>query len=206
MVQNEYEYIEFLVKNGLQKDSADSYVRYLEAVSRALNITINDSAISSKKDVDIIIEKLSKTDLAENYKNNCGTALRKYLKFITETNFIYRSPDEIENPNQYTEGSKKVITVNSYERDNKARNKCIEIHGLGCAVCNMNFENIYGSIGIGFIHVHHIKPLSEINKNYLVSPEKDLIPVCPNCHAMLHRKKNAISIDSLKEMYNENKA
>ncbi len=206
MVQNEYEYIEFLVQNGLQRNSAYSYGRYLEAISKTLNIIINDSTISSKKDVDIVIEKLSKTDLAENYKNNCGTALRKYLKFITETNFIYKSLDEIENPNQYTEGAKKVITVNAYERDRKARNKCIEIHGLNCAVCNINFETTYGSIGIGFIHVHHIKPLSEINESYVVSPEKDLISVCPNCHAMLHRKKDTISINSLKEMYNENNA
>ncbi len=206
MVQNEYEYIEFLVQNGLQRNSAYSYGRYLEVISKYLNIIINDSTISSKKDVDIVIEKLSKTDLAENSKNNCGTALKKYLKFITETNFIYKSLDEIENPNQYTEGAKKVITVNAYERDRKARNKCIEIHGLNCAVCNINFETTYGSIGIGFIHVHHIKPLSEINESYVVSPEKDLISVCPNCHAMLHRKKDTISINSLKEMYNENNA
>lgn len=109
VAQNEYEYIEFLVRNGLQENSAYSYGIYLQAISRALNIIINDVIISSKKEVDIVIEKLSKTDLAKNYQNNCGTALRKYFKFVTEESLIYKSPDEIENPNQYTEGTKKLL-------------------------------------------------------------------------------------------------
>ncbi len=62
---------------------------------------------------------------------------------------------------------------------------------------------LWDSSGIGYIHVHHIKPLSEINNTYLVDPETDLIPVCPNCHAMLHRSKETLSIEELKEMYNE---
>ena len=98
-------------------------------------------------------------------------------------------------------GAKKKIIVNSYERNPAARKKCIEIHGLNCAVCNINFEEVYGVIGKGFIHVHHVKPLSEIDTNYNVNPETDLVPVCPNCHAMLHRKEYVISIESLKEMY-----
>ncbi|MBI3582665.1 MAG: HNH endonuclease [Nitrospinae bacterium] len=203
MVQNEYEYIEFLVQSGLQENSAYSYGRYLEAISTHLNIVIGFSTITSDEDVASIIENLSETDLAQNYKNNCGTALRAYLRFVGESEPAYKSPDEIVNPDKYTEGAKKKITVNSYERDNSARNKCIEIHGLNCAVCKMSFKETYGSIGIGFIHVHHIKPLSEINENYVVNPETDLMPVCPNCHAMLHRPKEAISIESLREVYDE---
>ena len=203
MVQNEYEYIEFLLENGLQDNSAYSYGRYLEAVSTHLNIIINNSTITSNQDVASIIEQLSETDLSPNYKNNCGTALRKYLSFVKEVNPSYISPDEITTPELYVEGSKKKITVNSYERDTAARNKCIEIHGLNCLVCNTNFEEVYGNIGIGYIHVHHIKLLSEINYTYLVNPETDLIPVCPNCHAMLHRSKETLTIEELKKIYNE---
>jgi len=205
MVQNEYEYINFLVRGGLQDNSAYSYGRYLGAISTHLDIVIGFSSISSEEDVESIIEQLSETDLAQNYKNNCGTALRAYLRFARGVEPAYKSPDEIENPDQYVEGAKKTITVNSYERDNNARNRCIEIHGLSCAVCEMNFEEIYGSIGIGYIHVHHIKPLSEVNNSYLVNPETDLIPVCPNCHAMLHRPKEVVKIEALKAMYHEEK-
>ncbi len=206
MVQNEYEYIEFLVRGNLQANSAYSYGRYLEAVSTHLNIVIGFSSIASEEDVGLIIERLSEVDIAQNYKNNCGTALRAYLRFVLEVDPVYLSPDEIENPDQYVEGVKKTITVNSYERDPNARNECIEIHGINCAVCDMNFEEVYGLIGIGYIHVHHIRPLSEIKGSYVVNPRTDLIPVCPNCHAMLHRPKDTISVETLKDKCREKNA
>ena len=54
--------------------------------------------------------------------------------------------------------------------------------------------------GKNFIHVHHIKPLSEINQEYKVNPIKDLIPVCPNCHAMLYKKVPTYSLEELKNI------
>ena len=71
----------------------------------------------------------------------------------------------------------------------------------------MDFENMYGELGKGFIHVHHIVPISMIGKEYKIDPIKDLVPVCPNCHAMLHRCKdgNVYTIDGLKEMIALNK-
>ena len=67
-------------------------------------------------------------------------------------------------------------------------------------ICGFDFEKTYGEIGKGFIHVHHIVPVSEIGESYRVDYEKDLIPVCPNCHAMLHRKGG--SVEGLKEIIN----
>ncbi|WP_346914273.1 HNH endonuclease [Clostridium sp.] len=102
------------------------------------------------------------------------------------------------------EGHMKSVKVNRYERSSIARNKCIEKHGCICAICNMNFEEVYGEVGKGFIHIHHIVPLNTICKEYKVDYEKDLIPVCPNCHSMLHRKINGryLSIKELKELLN----
>lgn len=85
------------------------------------------------------------------------------------------------------EGAKKQTTVNAYERNPKAREICIQNYGYKCSVCEFDFEEVYGEIGIGFIHVHHLKPLSEINEEYQVDPVNDLRPVCPNCHSMLHK-------------------
>lgn len=53
---------------------------------------------------------------------------------------------------------------------------------------------------IGFIHVHHINQISDIGKEYEVDPIKDLIPVCPNCHAMIHSKRPAFTIEEIKEI------
>ncbi len=108
-------------------------------------------------------------------------------------------PEEISEKEVYFEGAIKRIFVNIYERHNKAREKCIEHYGINCYICGFNFEKKYGEIGKGFIHVHHLKQLSEIREGYQVDSIEDLRPVCPNCHAMLHRKNPPYSIDELKE-------
>ncbi|MFC0189461.1 HNH endonuclease [Fictibacillus aquaticus] len=104
-------------------------------------------------------------------------------------------------PETLEEGQIKTVTVNVYERNPIARKKCMEHYGAQCHVCEMDFEKTYGDVGKDFIHVHHIKPLHEIKQGYVVDPINDLIPVCPNCHAMLHRKEHGeyLSIEQLKE-------
>jgi len=96
------------------------------------------------------------------------------------------------------EGAARVIAVNAYERNSKARTACIKHHGAVCAVYDFNFETAYGAIGKGFVHVHHIIPLAEIRREYELDPIHDLIPVCPNCHAMIHLTQPALSVEELK--------
>lgn len=120
------------------------------------------------------------------------------LPFFSSTDIIYG--DEIKNPETVPEGTKKEIVVNRYERSTEARAKCIAAHGCKCAVCGMDFEKMYGEIGRGFIHVHHIVPISTIGKEYELDPVKDLVPVCPNCHSMMHKKEPPYTVDELKEI------
>ena len=95
-------------------------------------------------------------------------------------------------------GLDQSIVVNAYERDPKARDACIRFHGTKCVVCDIDFESRYGEIGRGFIHVHHKRPLSSLKEQYKVDPEKDLVPVCPNCHAMLHRRTPPYDVEQLR--------
>lgn len=97
-----------------------------------------------------------------------------------------------------TEGLKRTISVNTYERNPKARQKCIEYWKPICSVCNFDFEKKYGDLGKGFIHVHHLVPVSDIGRTYQVDPINDLKPVCPNCHAMLHKTNPPLTIEELK--------
>lgn len=110
-------------------------------------------------------------------------------------------PEEI--TEEIEEGHVRTVLTNKYERSSIARQKCIEAHGYNCVVCNMNFEEAYGKVGKDFIHVHHIVPLHKMNGLYKVDYTKDLVPVCPNCHAMLHRKVNnrELSVEELREIY-----
>lgn len=100
---------------------------------------------------------------------------------------------------ELTEGAVTRVVVNAYERNPQARAACIQHYGTKCAVCQFSFETVYGSIGEGFIHVHHIIPVSsQMGSKYVVDPIRDLRPVCPNCHAMLHRVEPPLAIDDLR--------
>jgi 5-methylcytosine-specific restriction protein A len=89
-----------------------------------------------------------------------------------EANF----PDEVDDDAEFSEGSVRRVTVNVHERDRAARAACIAKHGLRCAVCEMKFEERYGPIGRGFIHVHHKKPLALRRHEYRLRAKIDLEP------------------------------
>jgi 5-methylcytosine-specific restriction protein A len=107
-------------------------------------------------------------------------------------------PEEVEPNAHYIEGSIQRVLVNRYERNLTARAACTAFHGFVCSVCGFDFQIRYGELGRDFIHVHHKRPLGRLKKSYRVDPKKDLVPVCPNCHAMLHRREPPLDIEQLK--------
>ncbi|MED1085493.1 HNH endonuclease [Bacillus mycoides] len=49
--------------------------------------------------------------------------------------------------------------------------------------------------------MHHVKPLSTIGEEVVVDPRKDLVPVCSNCHRMIHRRKdNVLTVEELEDL------
>lgn len=107
--------------------------------------------------------------------------------------------ENVENDN-ISEGKMITVKVNKYERSPKARKECLEHYGYKCCVCGFDFEEYYGSIGKEIIEVHHKKALYEIKENYIVNPIKDLIPVCSNCHTIIHSRNPKFEIDELKNI------
>ena len=95
---------------------------------------------------------------------------------------------------QLSEGAGTKVTVNRHERNPKARALCIQHFGPQCIVCGMKFIQRYGPNAAGYIVVHHIKPLSKSGKVRVVDPVKDLVPVCPNCHAVIHLRTPPYSV------------
>ena len=111
---------------------------------------------------------------------------------------LHMFPDEISNERLSIEGLGQLVLVNRYERNRSARKTCIEKWGPKCAACGFDFEAVYGVIGQGFIHVHHLTPIATIKMEYQLDAHNDLRPVCPNCHSMLHRRTPPYTIDELK--------
>lgn len=124
-------------------------------------------------------------------------------KFWDEIVGDFYFPEEVTEEVLY-EGARRRISVNAYERNLVARQKCIEHYGPRCIICGFDFEEVYGDIGHGFIHVHHLKPIAEIGETYEVDPINDMRPVCPNCHAMIHRKKPAYSLEEVRDFLRTN--
>ena len=114
-------------------------------------------------------------------------------------------PNEVEESITFVEGAVKRVSVNAYERNPVARSKCVAYYGHACAVCGTLLADLYGEIAEEYIHVHHLKQLSDIGEQYEIDPISDLRPVCPNCHAMIHRKNPPYSIEDIAKRIKQKK-
>lgn len=100
----------------------------------------------------------------------------------------------------FEEGNVKYVMQKKYERNPSNRELCLYSKGYNCAVCGFNFQKTYGSIGENFIEVHHIIPVSQLGDGYILDPIKDLVPLCSNCHSMIHRSNPPFSVEELKNI------
>ncbi|MEQ8765162.1 MAG: HNH endonuclease [Planctomycetota bacterium] len=100
---------------------------------------------------------------------------------------------------KYSEGTRYAVNAVGIERSPRARQACLAHHGVKCMACGIAFGEIYGEIGQGFMHVHHLKPIGDSSGTREVDPVRDLIPLCPNCHAMVHRRNPPLTVSQLKQ-------
>lgn len=115
-----------------------------------------------------------------------------------------REAEEWEATVGLVEGAARQRIVRAFERNPRARQRCLEIFGTACCICGFRFGSTYGAAYEDFIHVHHLLPISEIGEEYEVDPERDLRPVCPNCHAVIHRSERALTIDEVRALLTDN--
>ena len=105
------------------------------------------------------------------------------VKEVFEGEIIYKLHKLRERDSKLTESKKKLVLKNTGK--------------LECEVCDFDFYEKYGDLGKGFIECHHIKQLSTYISNQKTLVE-DLALVCSNCHRMLHRNIEDMSIKNLK--------
>jgi 5-methylcytosine-specific restriction protein A len=95
------------------------------------------------------------------------------------------------------EGGISRVEVNRYERSPSNRAAAIAFHGTKCQACGFDFSARYGPLGDGFVEIHHKTPVSLMGSSYIISPADDLIPLCSNCHRMVHRINPPMDIEDL---------
>jgi hypothetical protein len=100
------------------------------------------------------------------------------------------------------EGERHRRESTFFKRNPSLRALAIEHHGTKCFACGFDFRERYGSIGEGFIEIHHLNPFAERHDSVFgkatLTTLADLIPICANCHRMVHRRRPAYSLDELK--------
>jgi 5-methylcytosine-specific restriction protein A len=100
----------------------------------------------------------------------------------------------------FEEGDKAAVIAQRVERSRGAREACLAMHGRACKVCDRSMAELYGPAGDGVIEVHHLRELALCEGRRPVDPEKDLIPVCPNCHAVIHARRPAYAPGEVRSM------
>ncbi len=135
-----------------------------------------------------------------------SVALNEYIQFFAKKNnidlttVVVSNNEEIEEKRQLLEGRVTEALVLRRQRNRMARQKCLEDSGYTCYVCGLNFEQAYGEIGKGFMEVHHTKPISTYDNEHPI-PLSELCALCSNCHSMVHRKREVLDVDVLKNKY-----
>ncbi len=146
--------------------------------------SVNQSELLSWADQNDIIYRACKHCLP-------GGPVKQRTKKVTYSDYSidsepFSSAGEVVVDKGHEDGRRVRIEVDRYERDPRNRKACIEHYKPICVVCGFESSNVYRDVKDGYIHVHHLKLVSQGKRK--IDPKKDLRPVCPNCHAMLHTR------------------
>lgn len=142
-----------------------------------------------------VIDECEESNLEDIIAYWAGLAAGMFLSLLNVIQI-----EEKQNSELVPEGGQSKRLVNKYERNPINRELCLSANGYVCKICGFDFEKKYGPIGEHFIHVHHIVPVSEMKHEYMIDPVNELIPVCPNCHSMLHRTNPPLKPEELSKM------
>ena len=101
---------------------------------------------------------------------------------------------------------KEIRLRNQHLRDAcKAHFRMLHKGRLVCECCGFDFEKAYGKIGEDYIEIHHRFPFSQTEGEHPVDAITDLVPLCSNCHSMIHRaakgQGTCISLEDLQRIY-----
>lgn len=157
----------------------------------------------SKLDEEVLLEFYDNRDLLKSIANEIIATVDNE-NIVSHLYNLEDEQDEIE----FVKEGKVIYKLHKLrERDTRINKKkkddYIKEYGrLNCEVCDFDFYNTYGELGKGYVECHHRIPLSEL-KSETKTTTADLALVCSNCHRMLHRKINTLSIKELKKIYLE---
>lgn len=142
---------------------------------------------------------------------------RKKKRLITTHSQPYTYQDPLtpaatpEEDSVMEEGALRQVSITTKERNRNARQACLRKYGdqaYICQACGFDFEKFYGLKGREYIEVHHLNPIAAIDGAHEIDSAEGLVPLCSNCHSMIHRAGpnilRPITLEALKELINAN--
>jgi 5-methylcytosine-specific restriction protein A len=132
-------------------------------------------------------------------------ALRELLTLIVSIfGFMAGKALDFEESEFREEGAVTYTTSRRYERSRFNRRIAIQIHGTSCFGCDFSFQNFYGDVGIDVIEVHHLLPVHLMEQSRVVDPRTELVPLCSNCHTLVHRIDPPYTLSDLRKFVDQN--
>jgi 5-methylcytosine-specific restriction protein A len=131
-------------------------------------------------------------ELALNVTSSCLSLALSLLPLDSPSEGMFSTAEGM------PEGALIKVEVNRYERSPVNRAACLAHFGTQCQCCGFDFATKYGDLGEGYIEVHHRVPVSQMGDGYVVDPIRDLVPLCGNCHSMVHRVNPPLAVEELK--------
>jgi len=180
----------------------ESYMELARAKNNYFNLSINGQSekMSISEDWNEINLVMAKSYFSEESEFASLSAV--ILDFMCIILFLIIEDTEwiVSNESGQEEGASYSDTVKKYERSRYNRALCLKYYGFMCRGCGEQLSEKYGPIGSDVIHVHHVVPVSKMGGSYQLNPIKDLIPLCPNCHNIVHKKNPPIELAELNEL------
>ena len=188
-------------RSSERKDEIESFFELAKARNNFANFLINKKNFDfkDKQEWSDLSLQISKSYFSvENEFPALSSALLDFMCIV-----LYLLVEDVEWAGENSalgekEGSKSSAVINKYERSRYNRALCLKYFGFTCRGCGELLAEKYGPLGIGVIHVHHIVPISQMGDGYRLNPIKDLVPLCPNCHMVVHKTNPPISISELR--------
>jgi len=196
-----------------QKNRFFDYLQILEIKNAKIQFLVNGANVktidqwpNNWKTLSCRITKVPLTD--DNDEFDEFQVILEWLKHsiclmfstLTITDVEVNSMQACEDEVGFAEGSVFRVTANRYERNPINRELCLAKKGYRCHICGFDFKEVYGNIGKQFVEVHHVIPVSMLGPGHIINVDTDLIPVCSNCHSMLHRRKPPFLPEELKDI------
>jgi len=192
--------IEHIKTRSTQESYAIAYA-FVDQLAEQFDVKLNDNPIKSNWQIDTFFNiEITRTNLKQDdfecISDSVELAMVPLMAAIAEL----IGYEEVGQEDGDKEGELKQSLITKRERSPRNRLLCLSIHGAICCVCKLDPESIYSS-GLGsIIEIHHIEPLSEIEQARIYNPRTDLVPLCPNCHRAIHKRKPAYKPNELKDM------